>query len=151
MGEDQERQNIATIHKQREHYTKVFRDNEKLKEMLSLRLSGWSYPRLAARYSVDHTSVIYQCQKHIPKEVLEAVQTDRVIDIEKIRIRNRKRKFHWIDVVPYKGQAMPYQEEAFSHRRNAIFYDKINPGKKYYKQYLQEYEKQIGRRVKIYK
>lgn len=45
-------------------YKRVFDDKEKLQKMLVLRDVGWSYNALAIRFNVDHSSIIYQCQKH---------------------------------------------------------------------------------------
>ena len=33
-------------------------------EMLALRKAGWTLPRLALAYSVDHSTILYHCQKH---------------------------------------------------------------------------------------
>jgi len=55
----------------RKPFKKVFFNNpELLEEMRMLRKEGWSYPRLARRYKVDHSSIIYQIQKAgiLPKE-----------------------------------------------------------------------------------
>ena len=52
-------------------YKKVFSHNpELLEELFKLRYEGWSYPRLARRFKIDHSSIIYQCQKAgiLPKE-----------------------------------------------------------------------------------
>ena len=35
-----------------------------MKEMLRLRRAGWSFLKLAARYRVDHSSIIWQVKKH---------------------------------------------------------------------------------------
>lgn len=48
----------------RDTYTKVFRDYNLLTEMLSLRAVGSSYMALGEKYGVDHSSIVYQCQKH---------------------------------------------------------------------------------------
>lgn len=37
---------------------------EQLYEMLVLRSIGWSYPKIAAYYNKDHTTIIYHCQKY---------------------------------------------------------------------------------------
>ena len=43
---------------------KIFRDRQKLQEMFSLRQEGWSLLKLAVRYGVNHTSIIYWCKKY---------------------------------------------------------------------------------------
>ena len=43
---------------------KIFRDQQKLQEMLSLRQQGWSLQKLAVRYGIDHTSILYWCKKY---------------------------------------------------------------------------------------
>jgi hypothetical protein len=41
----------------------TFSDPEVKKEMLDLRRKGYSYMEIARKYSVDHTSILYHCQK----------------------------------------------------------------------------------------
>ena len=48
----------------RENYTKVFRNYDLLTEMLTLRALGSSFMALGEKYGVDHSSIVYQCQKH---------------------------------------------------------------------------------------
>lgn len=43
---------------------KIFRDQQKLQEMLSLRQQGWSLLKLAVRYGINHTSILYWCKKY---------------------------------------------------------------------------------------
>lgn len=45
-------------------FKKVFADINKLQELLTLREKGWSYPKLADKFGVDHTSVMYHCVRH---------------------------------------------------------------------------------------
>jgi hypothetical protein len=35
-----------------------------LSEMLELRRENWSLTKLAEKYKVDHTSILYQCRKY---------------------------------------------------------------------------------------
>lgn len=42
---------------------RIFKDNKKLQEMLTLRKKGWSATRLANKYKVDHTTILYHCEK----------------------------------------------------------------------------------------
>lgn len=44
-------------------YTKVFKNLKKKAEMLSQRKAGRSYVDLARHYGVDHTTIIYHCEK----------------------------------------------------------------------------------------
>ncbi len=48
----------------REKYEKIFRNKDKLQEMLFLQSQGWSYLKLAKRFNCDHTSILYQVKKH---------------------------------------------------------------------------------------
>ena len=45
-------------------YQRVFKDKNKLKEMLELRQKGKSLPWLAKHYSCDHSSILWQCHKY---------------------------------------------------------------------------------------
>lgn len=40
----------------------IFRNPKKKEEMLNLRIRGYSYERIAHKYKVDHTTIIYHCQ-----------------------------------------------------------------------------------------
>lgn len=48
----------------------VFNTPQKIREMLEFRSNGLSYKRLASKYRVDHTSIIYWCQKYNIKKCL---------------------------------------------------------------------------------
>ncbi len=44
---------------------RIFRNYpEKIKEMVKLRNSGWSWLKLAKKYECDHTSLIYQYRRY---------------------------------------------------------------------------------------
>ena len=45
-------------------YRRVFTDPNVLLEMLKLRAEGENFTYLAKKYNVDHSSIIYQCQKY---------------------------------------------------------------------------------------
>lgn len=49
---------------QNRNYIKVFRDKERLKQMLELANKGWSYVALGKHFGCDHTSILYQCRKN---------------------------------------------------------------------------------------
>lgn len=73
----------------REHYTKVFRNYDLLTEMLSLRAEGSSFMALGDKYGVDHSSIVYQCQKHSvvvamtnPIIVQRTMQKEKVVAIK---------------------------------------------------------------------
>ena len=42
-------------------YVKIFKDDNKLREMLSLRQNGWTLKSLAIIYGVDHSSIYKWC------------------------------------------------------------------------------------------
>lgn len=42
----------------------IFEDPKKIEEMLNLRMMGYSYVQIARRYDVDHSTIIYHCQKN---------------------------------------------------------------------------------------
>lgn len=42
----------------------VFKDRNKLLEMLSLRRQGWTFVSLSELYNCDRTSLRYQCRKY---------------------------------------------------------------------------------------
>lgn len=42
---------------------RIFSDPQKRANMLKLRIRGYSYVRLARKYNVDHTTIIYHCKE----------------------------------------------------------------------------------------
>lgn len=46
-------------------YTKIFQNKDKLAELFKLRLEGMSIPKLAKKFDVDTSSIIYQLQKRL--------------------------------------------------------------------------------------
>lgn len=43
---------------------RIFKDLNKLQEMLLLRSQGWSLLKLAKYFGCDHTSILYHCHHH---------------------------------------------------------------------------------------
>jgi hypothetical protein len=64
---------------------RIFKDPEKVEEMVRLRDAGWSWPRLATKYNCDHTSLIYQFRKFkkLPKG------PTRAPGVRKVRIKEK--------------------------------------------------------------
>lgn len=60
--------------------TFIFKDSNKLLEMLMLRRQGWTFYALAELYNCDRTSLRYQCRKY------------QIFPIKTIQIRNDKSK-----------------------------------------------------------
>lgn len=48
----------------RENYKKIFKDKEKLIEMLTLYQQGHSLVELSEQYGCDHTSILYHLKKY---------------------------------------------------------------------------------------
>lgn len=44
------------------------KNKQLLEEMLQLRRDGWSYRKLAKKYGLDHTSIMYHCHKYLTKK-----------------------------------------------------------------------------------
>lgn len=62
--------------------TFIFRDKEKLLEMLSLRSAGWTFVALSEYYNCDRTSLRYQCRKY------------KVFPIKTVYIKNSNEVFN---------------------------------------------------------
>src|SRR3990167_6884614 len=84
---------------------KLFLDEEKLQEMLELRKGGWSYNALAKKYGCDHTSIIYQCQKHKIKNQFK-------MQILNIKDLSKKIKNDWTE---------DEKNKAIEMRKNGVF------------------------------
>ena len=78
----------------RRSYTKVFRDEDKLFEMLGLRQSGESLNFLARKYNVDHSSVLYQCKKYQVEPMGQTIirKEEKKIVVERTRTEPEIRK-----------------------------------------------------------
>jgi hypothetical protein len=106
-------------------YIKVFRDKEKLTEMLRLRSQGVLTTILARHYGVDHSSILYQCRKYniiagkefIFEDIMNATET-----------KEERRK---ANLDGFKSRLFDLQKPQFE-----INGDKINQGKKSYADYL---------------
>lgn len=46
--------------------------------MVSLREQGWTYPRIARSFGVDHTTVLYHCRQAERAALLDAQDADRL-------------------------------------------------------------------------
>ena len=90
----------------------IFKSESILREMLLLRLSGWSYPALAAKYNVLHPAIIHHCKKN-------GVNIGRTLVFK-------------------DSQSAPSTES--KHKYEHIIFEPINKGKRTYRQYLQEAE-----------
>ena len=88
----------------------VFKSEDALREMLLLRLNGWSYPALAAKYLVLHPAIVYHCKKN-------GVNIGQTLIFKNLQ---------------------PAQPLEVKHKYEHIIFEPINRGKKAYKQYLQE-------------
>lgn len=99
--------------------TFIFRDNNKLLEMLVLRRQGWTFYALAELYHCDRTSLRYQCRKY------------QIFPIKTIQIRNDKSK-EIFDPRRIATQIIielkPQEEES---QWTIIDGEKINRGKSY--------------------
>ena len=72
-----------------------------LEELFKLRQAGWSLHQLADKYKVDHSSVLYQCQKcqiakgvpgSIPKIPRPAAESKKFIRIPVVRDEKKIRE-----------------------------------------------------------
>lgn len=107
--------------------TFVFNDPVKLAEMLILRSVGYKTVGLGKRYEVDRSAVSHQCRKY-------KVRPGRLFDPTSIRLAIGRRMDH----IVYKD------------RYDHILYEPINPGKRSYKQYLEDQKKvELQKRVSI--
>lgn len=60
-------------------------------EMLALRRVGWTFTRLAQAYEVDHSTIIYHCQKHkVEPETDARIGVDRPVKELKKRASTKK-------------------------------------------------------------
>lgn len=100
-------------------------------EMLALRRVGWTFTRLAQAYEVDHSTIIYHCQKHKVEP-----ETDVRIGVARPG-RGEKKQRPSVKKVPPPEK--PVKLSKYEH----LFNDPINPGKPY-----SEYMKQEKARPK---
>jgi len=79
-------------------YSKIFNDPKKLLEMLRLRRKGWNYPKLAKKYSVNHASIMYQCNKPNNKLYLRhGINLLKDIPIGDGRSLRTRKRGNWVD------------------------------------------------------
>lgn len=100
-------------------YVRVFDDIDKLREMLELRKKGYSFLKLANIYNVDHSSIIYQVQKH---------RVIQPLGIKKVRLVKK-------GIIPTLADIKQSMENLEYEKG-----ERINPGKSY-KEYLKDEEK----------
>lgn len=96
----------------------TFDDIAKVQEMLSLRAQRVSTVSLAARYSVDHSTIIYHCKKHglvIPRK--KSAQTGEI-------------SVNVTDMVGVKARVV-MTNNGIDLRMDAIDGTPVNPGKTY--------------------
>ena len=58
------REEQQSIFRHKTGYIKVFKDKKKLAKMLAYYKEGYGMSELGRKYGVDHTSILYQIQKH---------------------------------------------------------------------------------------
>ena len=101
-------------------YRRVFTDPNVLLEMLKLRASGKSYVYLAKKYVVDHSSIIYQCEKYGVKRY-ESLKGG----IKK-EIKKKNTSIVYPDIIVLRERPVKHKEKY----ANLIF-EKINQGRNY--------------------
>lgn len=89
---------------------RIFKDEEKLRQMLNLRRVGWSFHALAEKYNCHVDSIKYQCGKH---------------------------EVEWKGVPAYTKYDLP-KPEAPKGKYDHLIYEKMNQGRMY-KDYFQHY------------
>lgn len=101
-------------------------------EMLSLRKVGWTITRLAQAYNVDHTTIIYHCQKHNVKPETDArISIDRP---EKIPKGKKERvRIVYVEVPAKKKEQKPDLPSKYAH----LLDDHTRPAKSY-KDYIKD-------------
>lgn len=65
-------------------FKKVFRDLDKLEEMLRLRSEGWSLPMLGERYGVNHTSIWWHVKKYNIRKGSSFKIVDKKVETKKV-------------------------------------------------------------------
>lgn len=77
---------------------RIFTSEKKLNQMLMLRGLGFSYPQLARKYEVDHSTIIHQCQKAgiALSKKKKASLLKMIKDGEKVEEISKK-----LDILPY--------------------------------------------------
>ena len=58
------RKEPKSIFRYKDFYKKIFKDKKKLAKMLAYYKEGYGMSELGRKYGVDHTSILYQIQKH---------------------------------------------------------------------------------------
>lgn len=126
-------------------YTRVFTDPNVLKEMLELRAGGRGYSSLARRYKVDHSSIMYQCNKY---EIKKYKLPDRLQ--EKIKEKNTTVIYPSQIKIGHFVPPINRKQDKYAD----LLYEKINRGKNYFEYLKKEETKAVKRKffnIKYYK
>ena len=112
-------------------YIKVFNDLDKLLEMLNLALDGVKYTDLGRKYDVDHSSIIYQCQKY---GVSNKVSLSKNLSKEDLGIKEKNDSPDSLEEKPLFKVPMPMDNKRVYNLEKLVV-GEVNQGHNY-KEYL---------------
>jgi len=103
---------------------------ETLKEMLQLRALGWSSGKLGKKYSVDHTTILFQCKRHA-----EMVARGEAEEVSMSGIFNDVSDVSPLVVETAKTMREMREKKNRKHKYDHIINETINQGRMY-REYL---------------
>jgi len=106
-------------------YRRVFTDPNVLLEMLKLRAEGENFTYLAKKYNVDHSSIIYQCQKYEVSPKAKDPADKKILKNLKEEIEKNNTK------IVYKQKEEVVVVVRKKHKYEDLIFEKINKGKNY--------------------
>lgn len=74
------------------HFVMIFKDREKLKDMLEMRKQGWTYESLAIIFGVDHSSIYKACKIRGIVRIKEPISIDLSLILNELGIKPREEK-----------------------------------------------------------
>lgn len=89
-----------------------------IKQMVKLRILGWSYSALAKKFKKDHTTIIYHCQR-LGVKTKQQLEQEQMDTIDGLFIR---------EGFPEEIELPPPK---VAHKYAHLLEEKLNPGKRY--------------------
>jgi hypothetical protein len=88
-----------------------------VQEMLTLRLDGWTLAALGRKYNVDHTTIIYHCQKHSIHPIMPLLHAPRKAPVPKEDLWENRLSPDQI------AQAAAFRENGYTFKAIAYYFD----------------------------